>query len=85
MVATCPHLPAQAPASVPPPPKPPSSARLVLAPAHWDWIDGNYSWTQAAWVPPPHPKAATSGRIWQDGSWSASGIACSWEPGRFLF
>ncbi len=84
-VATCPRLPTRAPPVTAIPPKPTAPGRLVLMPGHWEWMDGNYNWSPPTWVPPPHPHAPSSGKLWQDGRWTPNGIVCVWEAGRFLF
>jgi hypothetical protein len=57
----------------------------VLAPGHWDWNGDSYDWVGPSWVPRPNQHAEKSGRIWQDGAWQESGVACVWVRGHFLF
>lgn len=79
LVMKCPTVPPLRPEHAPDPPRPAGGGELTLTPGHWDWEDGDYSWIAPAWVP------RANGRIWQDGAWTPSGIACAWNPGHLVF
>ncbi len=72
----CPTVPPLRQSAALAPARPASKEPLTLVPGHWDWANMDYEWIPPAWVP------RAKGRLWQDGFWTASGIACYWTPGR---
>jgi hypothetical protein len=73
---TCPHIPA--PPTAKPPLPPVSAFPQILLPGHWEWSDGDYSWT------PPHWEtrfSTTTPPKWIAGHWEVNGNACIWHNG----